>query len=346
MRSEAASDFVRNIASGTKLSRRQFLETSLLVLASVSGSPQLKESRPAGSAKSKIVMADDFVAFLGGFPDKPPLNTQVTELQEEDGYTRKLIAYTGESGIRVPAFLLVPRPQRKSHPFPGIVAIHQDGNRPNRDIGKSEPAGIAGDTDQHYGKELCLRGFVVLCPDRPGFEQRGHQEERSKLAPVQAELFEMHRAVDCLLQHSEADSYQGVGGIGHSAGGYLATMLAFTDPRVRACAVSCGTWLWRWRDLPQSEKPKGYNIPQPPLPGLGDRIDQDDFIAGIAPRPYFQSLEPWSAKMDEELPRRARARYAELGVLERFEWATHSGHTFPKDVRLRAYEWLERWLKA
>lgn len=30
--------------------------------------------------------------------------------------------------------------------------------------------GIVGDGDQRYGIELCRRGYVVLCPNRFGFE--------------------------------------------------------------------------------------------------------------------------------------------------------------------------------
>jgi hypothetical protein len=55
---------------------------------------------------------------------------------------------------------------------PGILAIHQDGAHRPYEYGKGEPAGVHGDTTLYYGLELCLRGFVVVCPDRFGFESR------------------------------------------------------------------------------------------------------------------------------------------------------------------------------
>lgn len=67
--------------------------------------------------------------------------------------------------------------------------------------------------------------------------------------------------------------------IGHSAGGWLATLLIYTDPRVGACAASSGTWLWRWSQYPRPRALMGLNVPKPLIPGLGKWGDQDDVLA-------------------------------------------------------------------
>ena len=128
-------------------------------------------------------------------------------------------------------------------------------------------------------------------------------------------------------------------------------MLAFTDERVRAVAASSGVWLWRWCALPPEERPPRYNLPKPPMPGLGEIVDQDDFLAGIAPRPYLYTQgdpppEPWATSWREELTRKARERYAELGVADRFQWLEYDGgkHAFRRHARERSYDWLDRWL--
>jgi hypothetical protein len=113
---------------------------------------------------------EKLVSLLGGFPDKPPLDTQVLEVQEYAAYRRQLIEYTTEGDERVQAFLLVP--SQRAERLPGMVAIHQDGAHRPYEFGKSEPAGVAGDPELAYGLELCLRGYAVICSDRFPFESR------------------------------------------------------------------------------------------------------------------------------------------------------------------------------
>ena len=49
----------------------------------------------------------------------------------------------------------------------------------------------------------------------------------------------------------------------------------------------------------------------------------------------------------EELTAKARTRYGELGVPERFEYVSYAGgHAFPEEMRERSYAWLDRWLSA
>lgn len=56
------------------------------------------------------------------------------------------------------------------------------------------------------------------------------------------ELFELQRALDCLVAQPAVDGTR-LGAIGHSAGGLLAALLMYVDQRVKAGCVSCGTWL-------------------------------------------------------------------------------------------------------
>ena len=70
----------------------------------------------------------------------------------------------------IPALLLVPDGVTASNPAPGICIWHQHAGQWH--LGKSEPAGLAGNEMHHTGAALAREGYVVLCPDALGFEER------------------------------------------------------------------------------------------------------------------------------------------------------------------------------
>jgi dienelactone hydrolase len=310
--------------------------------------------------------AESLVALLGGFPEKPPLDITVLEVAKFDAYSRTLIEYTTLSEERVQAFLLLPHVQHRT--LPGILAIHQDGNtRPYR-YGKSEPAGVGGDPELGYGLELCLRGYAVICPDRFPYESRSlvnspYREifadfriwsSRTELTEdlyrgcvanrllvegwtqMGKELFELQRALDCLVAQPEVDGDR-LGAVGHSAGGLLTAWSMYVDQRVKVGCVSCGTW--RVGDAFRDD----YLRPMQgfggllAIPGLRQWGDVDDILAGLAPRPYFEAGDPGSPEEVAALTQKARVQYAALGSPENFVYTTYEAdHTFRQDMRERS----------
>ena len=110
---------------------------------------------------------------LGGpWPEPCPLAAEVRDIDHPEGepFSRERLTYMVEPGERVPAFLLVPFTATAQRPAPGIILCHQHAGQ--YDIGKSEPAGLAGDPMHHTGVALARQGFVVLCPDALCFEER------------------------------------------------------------------------------------------------------------------------------------------------------------------------------
>jgi len=327
----------------------------------------------------KTLTQEKFISSLGKFPKKPPLNTRILDTQEYDTHTQRLIAYTTESEERVQAFLLIPRMKEK---LPGILAIHQDGERRPYEYGKSELAGIAGDPELKYGLELCLRGYVVICPDRFPFESRclanSKFKETFRALPIFTryqgreldltedlyrgcvanrllfegktllgmELFEMQRALDCLSEFPEVDSNR-IGVIGHSAGGFLSALVMYVDPRVKVGCVSTGTFLFRWFFRKDTLRPIN-GFAGLAVPGLKKAGDVDDVLAGLAPRPFMETMgdQGMPEEMIEEKIRKARVRYAEMRVPERLVHIVYKGgHIFRRDMREKSYEWFDHWLK-
>lgn len=112
----------------------------------------------------------EVAAFLG-FAIPPAPVVEWLERAIEPGYTRTLLTYLSGDGDTIPAYLLVPE---RDGPFPAVLVHHQHNSEYH--LGKSEPAGVAGDALQAFGSALASRGVVVLAPDSICFEDRRRQQ--------------------------------------------------------------------------------------------------------------------------------------------------------------------------
>lgn len=113
------------------------------------------------SAKS-----EDMIKLIGLEPVENRIDYEVLEIFQCNGYRRELIQYFihGRKNI---AFLLLPDGEGK---HPAVLINHQH-NR-ERNLGKSEVCGLAGNPLQAFGPALAERGFVVIAPDSLCFEDR------------------------------------------------------------------------------------------------------------------------------------------------------------------------------
>src|SRR5688572_9389442 len=110
-------------------------------------------------------------ALLGLLPEPAPLEPRVEErIQLEGGLVRELVSYQVEPGERVRAYLFLPAGAERR---PAMFCLHQHAGQ--FDLGKSEPAGLAGNPQQHYALELARRGYVALVADQLCFEKRRDQ---------------------------------------------------------------------------------------------------------------------------------------------------------------------------
>jgi dienelactone hydrolase len=324
---------------------------------------------------------DKFLALLGESPGKPSLEPQVLSERNLERHTRKLIEYTTARDERVQAYLLLPHGYTGRKP--GILAIHQDGADRPYQFGGSEPAGVAGDPELQYGLELCRRGYVVICPDRfpfgsrslarsthrdtfaqfPVFARYGGQEldltedlYRGCVAnrllfegwtSLGKELSELQRALDLLCTLPEVDGER-LGVIGHSAGGFLSALLMYVDPRIEVGCASSGTFLIGSIYGREHLRPINGFGSLLAVPGMVTWGDVDDVLAGLAPRPYLEPHGDFTQEMVDGKSAKARARYEELGVGERYQSIVYDAqaHVFRADMRARSYEWFDRWLKG
>jgi len=251
----------RNLASPLpQQSRRSFLKSQIILGlgAFTTGMvfPQACTS-PGQPANSGVSSPEELRTYyqncLGGaFPEPGPLFPEVRETIQKDGYRIESITYEVQPGDRVPALLLVPDQVTVAHPAPGIAVWHQHNGEYH--LGKSEPAGLAGNPMHHTAVTLVLEGYVVLCPDALCFEER--QDPSGKLKDGDYERFEflrqvvrgrsmawknvldMKRAIDLLCERQEVRKDL-LGCYGHSMGSTHAWLVGPLETRLKCIVGNC-----------------------------------------------------------------------------------------------------------
>jgi len=301
---------------------------------------------------------------LGAFPRPTALAPMLAAPIDEGEYSRVRMTYEVEAGERIAAWLLIPKGPVPEGGWPAILAIHQHAGQ--FDLGKSELVGLVGDPMYAYGRDLCLRGYLVLCPDMLCFEERrpSHdaQQTRRVLEGEKYERFEftsrllagsclqtkyLHDlgcAVDALVSLPEVNRER-LGAIGHSLGGQETLWLTWYDPRIAAAVSSCGFGLF------STLLRQGINHNfDAYIPGMLDICDMDALVMDLAPRAFLltagESDPLFPIDGVRSIVEKARQHFAQQGLPERFQALLFpAGHCFPDEVKVQAYAFLDRWLK-
>ncbi len=289
--------------------------------------------------------------LLGRMPAPWPLRPAVMERVSIPGGVREKVRYVVERGDTVYAYLFLPE---APGPRPAVLCVHQ--HHREFHLGKSEPAGLAGDPQQFYALELTRRGYATLAPDAIGFEERQHPtlpgqdyerfEANKRLTEgscLQAKmLWDLMRGLDYLVTRREVDPRR-IGCLGHSLGGQETLFLSALDRRVAVGVSSCGFSSYQALfDAGINHNFAAY------VPGILRYGDLDRVLALVAPRPFLVL----AGREDPIFPlsgvratvRGARAAYAAEG--SRLRLTTHpGGHVFSLPMREAAYAWFDRWLR-
>ncbi len=323
-------------------------------------------------------------SLLGEMPERKALLIDTLESAQLDGGMRYKIRYFIEPGnpaLDTPddwgsAYLFIPK-NTKGKKLPAIVAMHQDDVYYH--IGKSEPAGIMGDSTMYYGKELFERGYIVICPDRfyhadrrktcqdwgdlsENDYERDYFTKQKRIGVLLSEgrnawgkeAYDFSRAVDVLATLPEVDM-NNIGAIGHSAGANALSYCLFFEPRIKAAVANCG----------MSEINEYYNYTRPgtmpaslALPGsVKHGVNTHDYVAGIAPRALFISAgahqwgdgkpDKYDKKFAEELEvfKNAYLRNGGTDIVTILFEENKGRHSFPSGVKEQSYNWLDQHLK-
>ena len=206
-------------------------------------------------------------------------------------------SFVSEPNDPIPALLLVPDKVNAEKPAPGICVWHQHNGEWH--LGKSEPAGLLGNPMHHTGAALAKEGFVVLCIDALGFEERekgyalraGELERYLFLRYVVAgkcmawkNILDMRRAVDFLASRPEVQSNK-LGCYGHSMGSTHTWLVGPWEPRLKALVGNC--CLPTYAAIHRTQILHCFpNF----IPGLFQYGDTPDIASLIAPRALHLNL--------------------------------------------------------
>ncbi len=195
---------------------------------------------------------DRLLQGLGGpWPDPCVLKPKVLEKTPAKGFRIEKLTYEAEPDDAIPALLLIPDGVSADRPAPGICIWHQHAGQWR--LGKTEPAGLAGNPMHHTGAALAREGYVVLCPDALGFEERekGYRQKGRNLerflflkyvvsgkCMAWKNILDMRRAVDYLLSRDEVRG-ETVGCYGHSMGSTHTWLVGPWEPRLAALVCNC-----------------------------------------------------------------------------------------------------------
>jgi len=345
------------------LRRRDFLEAltyaslfaTLAPRSITSGQVRLPTRREWERARDRLLAGMQTV--MGNLPPKSKTRVEIVNISSEDlpEFTRRKITYqsepgkSGEPGDYVPAYLLLPKRFKKK--APAMLCLHQ-----TIAIGKDEPAGLGGNPDLHYAKELAERGYVTIVPDYPYLgENKFDPYKNGYLSCTMKGIVNHRRAIDVLESLPEVDRKH-IGSIGHSLGGHNTLFVAAFDDRIKAMVTSCGFNSFRKYNGGDITGWAGKRY----MPLIGERysnswekmpFDFPELVASLAPRHLYINAPLHDSNFEVSGVRdcvdRAQPAYAHVFKAKDNLVVAYpdAGHQFPKAVRESAYAFLDGWAK-
>jgi len=297
-------------------------------------------------------LREEFIAAIGGFPERTPLNAHTTGVIERDELRVEKVVFESQPKFHVTANLYLPDPDRHPGRRPGVLVP----------CGHYQPA-KAHDEYQSMGALLALNGMVALVYDPIEQGERlqsidtdgkarfwgtsAHTLDDIQAMPLGHDvartfIWDGMRGIDYLQSRPEVDPER-IGITGNSGGGTQTSQLLALDGRIKAAAISC--YISHLNSQIHVSPGDGeQNI----FGALSIGPDHPDFLLMRAPTPvkllaathdFFDINATW------ETFRLAKRAYTRLGFSERVEILENdAGHNFNRTQREAAARWFARWL--
>ncbi len=291
-----------------------------------------------------------FVAQVGGFPERTPLNAKVVGTLARDDCRIEKIIYESEPGLPVTAVLYLPLAEP---PYP--AALVPCGHSRH---GKAEEA------YQRASILLARNGIAALCYDPIGQGERsqildakgkprfGSTREHTLVGvgsillginTARYRIWDGIRGIDYLVSRDDVDPKR-IGCSGNSGGGTLTSYIMALDSRVVCAAPACYLTSLRWIIDAIGPQDAEQNI----CSQIAHGMEHADYVMMRAPRPtlicaatrdFFDIGATWQTF------RQAKRFYTRMGFAERVDLIeTDAEHGFSTELRVGMVRWMRRWL--
>jgi len=300
----------------------------------------------------QVEVKDKLLGMIGSFPEKTPLNPQITGVIEKKDYRVEKVIFESLPGYYVTAALFLPEKQKGEAP----AVIYASGHTVN---------GFRSEAYQHIIINLVKKGFVVLAFDPIGQGERlqyyiekegksrfgpttehsypGAQCYMAGYSPTKYFIWDGIRAVDYLLTRKEVDPGR-IGLTGRSGGGTQTAYIAAIDDRILAAAPECFITSMEYvlKSIgPQDAEQNLYHM-------LSEGIDHADLLEVRAPRPCLMittTRDFFSIQGARETFKEVKQYYAVLGAGEHMQMVEDdSVHASTKRNREAMYAFFQKYL--
>ena len=309
---------------------------------------------PADISTYQQRQRQEFVERLGGFPERTPLNAQVTGVVQRKGYRVEKVLFESQPNHHVTGLCFIPEDEKFQAPYPATVIVC--GHSAN---------GKAQDGYQSGAALLALNGIVgfIIDPICQGERYQYLDENGKILVPsstvghtliglgsillgqntARFEIWDGMRAID-YLQTREDVIGEKIGCMGNSGGGTQTAYLMALEDRIAAASPSC--YITTFEQLLDKLGPQ--DAEQNIFGQIEAGIDHADYLLMRAPVPIHmcvatQDFFPIDGAWESF--RKAKRIYSRLGYPERVSLAeVDEKHGWHQPLRESAVQWMSRWL--
>jgi dienelactone hydrolase len=309
-----------------------------------------KLQTPGDVENRQRILKEKFLAALGGFPEKTPLNPKVVGTIQADGFKVEKVIYESRPDHHVTANLYLPAGKG---PFPGVLV--PCGHSAN---------GKAAEAYQRVCILMAKNGLAVLCYDPIGQGERlqllkdgkpaipGSTSEHTMVglgallvgqSTATYRIWDGIRSLDYLASRPEIDPKR-LGCTGNSGGGTLTAYLMALDERIACAAPSC--YLTTLERLFATIGPQ--DAEQNITGQVAFGMEHADYITLRAPRPTLMCVATqdfFDIGGAHTTFKEASRIYKLMGAGERASFFEFDDkHGFSKPRREAATAWMCRWL--
>ena len=282
------------------------------------------------------------LACLGDFPERVPLEPELTAEWEHDGLLKKRYLIEVGKHISAAVVMCIPKDLTKGEKRPAILCWHGHGRFGKEAVmGNDSSAELRGDIEKHnynYGHQMAKNGYVTFGIDwigagerndsnKPHFRSQAGARDWCNLYYLHATMLGMTSisinvthgmaATDfaCTLPYVDADR---LGVMGLSGGGTMTLWSALCDKRMKAAEIMCYSDLWEVFGMHDTNY-CGMQV----APGLYKLADLPDVQGLLAPKPLVVDIGVYDTcfNVDTALEcyRKVERIYQAAGAADRLE---------------------------